>query len=51
MLATESRAALKAKIKDLRDKHSVYGEMKWGTVSENKHFLKSIDSVTLPGGI
>ncbi|MCI9151079.1 MAG: DUF3800 domain-containing protein [Lachnospiraceae bacterium] len=36
MLTTESRAALKAKIKELRDKHSVFGEMKWGTVSENK---------------
>ena len=29
MLTTESRAALKAKIKELRDKHSVYGELKW----------------------
>lgn len=36
MLTTKSRAALKAKIKELRDKHSVFGEMKWGTVSENK---------------
>lgn len=36
MLATESRTALKSKIKKLRDKYSVYGELKWGTVSENK---------------
>lgn len=36
MLSKKSRPALKRKIQELQDKHSVYGEMKWGTVSGNK---------------
>lgn len=36
MLPTKSRADLKLQIKKLRYKHCVYGELKWGTVSNNK---------------
>lgn len=45
MIGTENREKLKADIKELKKKHSVYGELKWGNVSENKlnFYLELID--------
>lgn len=36
MLPFDLRKSLKEEIKKLRDKHTVYGELKWGTVSASK---------------
>jgi len=45
MLNTDSREKLKSCIKDLKVKHSVFGELKWGTVTNNKleFYLELID--------
>lgn len=53
MLAKESRHVLKRKIKELRDKHSVYGEIKWGTVSGNKlqFYIDLIDLFFVTDGL
>jgi len=36
ILPTEKREELKNAIKELKEKHSLYGELKWGNVSPNK---------------
>ena len=45
MLPTEKREGLKASIKELKDKHNLYGELKWGNVSPNKinFYLELVD--------
>lgn len=45
LLPTENRESLKMKIKDLKQQHEVYGELKWGNVSSNKidFYLDLID--------
>lgn len=45
MLPDEKRPELKSAIKALKDKHSVYGELKWDNVSHNKidFYLELID--------
>ena len=45
MLKTEDREKLKLNIKELKEKYSVYGELKWGNVSENKldFYLELVD--------
>ena len=43
LVSRSKRNELKNKIKKLKEKHSVFGELKWGTVSENKiEFYKEI---------
>ena len=36
MVSADARAKIKAKIKSLKEKYGVYGEIKWSTVSPNK---------------
>lgn len=36
MVSADARAEIKVKIKALKEKHGVYGEIKWSTVSPNK---------------
>ncbi|WP_297995112.1 DUF3800 domain-containing protein [uncultured Clostridium sp.] len=43
LVSRSKRNELKRKIKKLKEKHNVFGELKWGTVSENKiQFYKEI---------
>lgn len=46
MVPADARAEIKAKIKALKEKHGVYGEIKWSTVSPNKlpFYLDLIDA-------
>ncbi|MGB4438437.1 MAG: DUF3800 domain-containing protein [Sedimentibacter sp.] len=45
MMPTENRETIKEDIKSLKRKYEVYGELKWGNVSENKidFYLELID--------
>lgn len=45
MLPTEKREGLKDSIKELKEKHNLYGELKWGNVSPNKidFYLELVD--------
>jgi hypothetical protein len=45
MMPTEKREVLKNAIKDLKEKHNLYGELKWGNVSPNKinFYLELVD--------